>query len=395
MLEPAAPGSTLPRAFLRIGGMTVARQQLGLMLALQCERIVCLAHGISPDLIELQHAAEAAGAQFNVIAGPRQLLGLVTTSDEVFVLGDGLFASTAEAAATLEQGQAVLVQPIEQGLAAGFERIDLNHASAAAMRIPGRLVEQIAELPADCDAASALQRIALQGGVRQRPIPATSAGTLFWTLVRSEEEAHALEPQWIRQRTRGDEPLNPSRGFGLLAVRLLGPALLHAGSGAGVVAIASGAMGAIALGTGWLGLPALGLGLAAISWLLCETTASLARIEGDPGRPARMVGGRRAYGWLLDAIIIGLAGSAMPVTPGDHLLTRFFAPFMLVGVLRLVPRALSGRWTAWLMDRSLLAILLAGFIGAGRGEAAISIAAALVVLAGIVLPRGELVLTRP
>lgn len=395
MLEPAVPGSMLPRAFLRIGGMSIARQQLGLALALECERIICLAHGLSAELIELQQAAEAGAAQFNVIANPRQLLGLVTTVDEVFVIGDGLFVSTPDAAALLEQGQAVLVQPIEQGLAAGFERIDLNHASAALMRMPGRLVDRIAELPSDCDATSALQRIALQAGVRQRLIPAPSGTTLFWTIVRSEEEAHALEPQWIRQRTRDDIPLSPARGLALLAVRGLGPALLHAGSGASMVGMAAAVLVIIALGAGWFGYIAAGLTCCAIGWALQEVASLLARIENDTALQPRTLNSRVVYGWVLDAALITLAGWSAALLPGQSLLGRFFPAAMLVGLLRLLPRALAGRWTASLQDRSLLALLLAGAVVASAQATAIELAALLLVTVGIVLPRGELVLTRP
>ena len=56
MIEPAVPG-TAPRAFLRVGGVSIARQQLGLVLALAAERIVCLAAGMSAELVQLQHAA--------------------------------------------------------------------------------------------------------------------------------------------------------------------------------------------------------------------------------------------------------------------------------------------------------------------------------------------------
>ena len=69
---------------------------------------------------------------------------------------------------------------------------------------------------------------------------------------------------------------------------------------------------------------------------------------------------------------------------------------MLFALLRIVPRALAGRWTAWLGDRALLAIgLLALVVGAGVGDFAIKLAAVLLALAGILLPRGELRLTRP
>ena len=207
MLEPAAESGAGPRAFLRIGGLTVARQQLALALALQCERIVCIAPALSNPIVELQHLAEAGGCQFHVIPGARPLVGLVTATDELIVLADGLFASTAEACDLLSDGQSVLVQPVEQGIAAGFERIDLNHAAAGAMRLPGRLVERLGDLPSDCDAVSSLQRIALQAGVRQRAIPVQGQDGLFWSLVRSDAEAHAIEPQWVRQRTRDARPL--------------------------------------------------------------------------------------------------------------------------------------------------------------------------------------------
>lgn len=394
-LEPAAPGSTLPRAFLRIGGISVARQQLALALALDCERIVCIANALDPDLVELQHAAERAGRQFNIIAGPRQLVGLVTTVDEVIALGDGLFVSVPEAAAALEQGQAVLVQPIEQGLAAGFERIDLNHAGAAALRIPGRLVERIAELPADCDAISALQRIALQSGVRQRPIPVQTGSGIFWTLVRSEDEAHTLEPQWIRQRTRDDISLSPGRGLALLAVRTIGPAMLHAGSGATVVVAAAALLVLLGIGAGWFGLVGLGLSCCAIGWILREIAVLLARIEGDALRPRRGLDSRDAYGWLIDGVVVTLAGWSVVVPPGEAAPERYFPALVLVGLLRLLPRVLAGRWTAWLADRALLATALAIAVATGVGIAAIHLSVVLLLAAGILLPRGELQLTQP
>lgn len=394
MLELA--DGTTPRAFLRVGGTTIAQQQLALALALGCQRLVCIAHGLRPPLIALQHEAERAGVQFHVIAGPQALLGLVTAQDEVFVFGDGLFVSRKEAADLLEQGPAVLVQPIEQGLAAGFERIDINHAAAAAMRIPGRLVDQIAELPADCDAASALQRIALQGGVRQRAIPSTGDGHLFWTLVRSDDEAHAIEPRWIRQRTRDDAPLTPSRAIALFAVRRFGPSLLHAGSGAAHLAVAAGGLGVMALGAGWLKLIGVGLILCGLGWILREASELLARIDGDGPRPlSRAFGQATIYGLLLDAVMIGLAGWAVSAEPWQPMPDRFFPPFMLVALLRMLPRILPGRWTAWLDDRALLALGLAGAVASGKGSEVIHLAAAVAAVAGIALPGLQKRLTPP
>lgn len=385
MLELAATGAQ-PRAYLRIGGMTVARQQLALMLALKCERVVCIAHGLSPELIELQHAAEAAGVQFHVIAGARPLAGLVTATDELIVVADGLFASTNEAAALLEQGQAVLVQPIEPGLAAGFERIDLSSAGAGAMRLPGRLLEKIADLPPDCDAASALQRIALQAGIRQRAIPQAGQGGLFWSLIRSENEAHALEPQWIRQRTSDGAPLGPSRWLAQLSVRRAGPALLHAGSGPLTLVIAAGAAALLALGAGWFALIPLGLAFCALGWILRESAAQLARIDSDLARPHRGVDSRTAFGWLLDGIMIALAGWSGIVGRSELDYRHYFPALMLVALLRILSQSFGPRAAAWLEDRALLALGLAAAIMMGLGSEAIHLAALVAAIAGIALP---------
>jgi hypothetical protein len=239
VLEPAASGEGLPRGLLRIGPATLARQQLGVALALDCQRIVCVAREIGPDLLALHHAAEKAGAQFHVVPGPRGLLGLVSAQDEVIVLADGLLAPPGMVRGLLEAGQGVLVQPVETGLAAGFERIDLNHATAGAMRIPGRLVERLADLPPDCDAASALTRVALQGGVPQRPVSLAEGSA--WHLVRSEDEAHLAEQQWIAEAGRDGAAPTPGMLLVRLLVRGFGPALLHAGtSSTMIVAFARG-----------------------------------------------------------------------------------------------------------------------------------------------------------
>ena len=395
MLEPAGIAGEAPRAFLRIGGLTVARQQLALALELRCDRVICIAPRLTAELVELQHLAEAAKCQFHVVANARALVGLVTTVDEVFVLGDGLFVSIPEAAALLEEGQAVLVQPIEQGLAAGFERIDLNHAGAAAMRLPGRLIERLAELPTDCDATSSLQRIALQAGVRQRPIPAPGKDGLFWTMVRSEDEAHALEPLWVRQRTRDEGALSPSRALALLAVRRLGPAMLHAGSGALALVIAAAVFALLALGAGWFGLLSLGLGLIAVGWLLRESAVLLSRIESETARPRKGLDSKELYGWLCDGLIVLLAAWGTQMHAGQHFVDRLFPPFMLITLLRILPRLFAPRWAAWFGDRALLAVAIGTSIAFGAGSAAIHVAAALAGVAGILVSLGPSRLTRP
>lgn len=396
MIEPAAEGAASLRANLRVGGLSVARQQLGLALALRCERVVCIAASLDPELVALQHQAEQSGAQFNVIGGARHLVGLVTATDDVIVLGDGLFASTLEAVGLIEKGQGVLVQPIERGLAAGFERIDINHASAAAMRIPGRLVERLAELPTDIDAVSALQRIALQAGVPQRSIPATGGEGSFWTLVRSEADAHALEPLWIRHRTRSAGMLTPGEGLALLGVRALGPSLLHAGSGATVAIATAVVLALFGLGAGWLGFAPLGMAFLGLGWILRRAGSLLVRIENDTEDTSRTMQLRLSvYGWLLDLMIVEVTTWSLSAGPSLPAASPYFAPIMLIALLRIVPRATGGRWSAWLEDRSLLAVFLVASMLAGVTGEAIQLAALSLAIAGIAVPRGELRITRP
>lgn len=119
MMEPARAGDSTPRAFLRVGGASLARHQLSLVLAAGCERVVCVARDFGPDLIALQHEAERGGARFQVIPGARGLTGLVTAVDEVLVMAEGLLPTTGDALRLLDGPPAVLVQPAEAGIPAG------------------------------------------------------------------------------------------------------------------------------------------------------------------------------------------------------------------------------------------------------------------------------------
>lgn len=394
MLEIAEASGGLPRAFVRIGGGTVAGQQLAIALALGCERVVCIAPALTPDIVALQHRAEKAGAQFNVVPGAHPLLGLVTAADEVIAFADGLFASREQARKLLDGQQAVLVQPIEQGLAAGFERIDLNHAAAGAMRVPGRLVERLGDLPADCDVVSSLQRIALQAGVRQALINVAGTSGGFWALVHGDAEAHAIEPQWIRQHSQDAIPAGPSRATAMLAVRSFGPAILHAGSGSGALVTGALVGSVLAFGAGWFGFISLGLGLSALGWFLREFAALLARVETESDPKKITTTGLSAYAWITDFLLVALIGWSGGPEHAVHA-ERFFPALMLVAMLRILAEVDKGRWSSWIADRGMVALLFVGAI-AGRiaFEAAHLGAIAVVVLVLLAIGRNSR-LTRP
>jgi hypothetical protein len=384
MMEPAEAESSLLRANLRLGAVSLARHQLGVVLALGCERIVCLTQAFDEHITDLKAATEAVGATFHLISEPRGLAGLVTAIDEVVALGDGLLAAPRTAVALLEAGPVVLVQPVDAGLATGFERLDLNHADAAAFRAPGRLVDRLAELPADCDGFSALQRIALQGGVPQRMVPAAALAEGRWTLVRSEAEAHSAEGHWIRVQTEMSGGDNASLAAAQFAVRRFGPALLHAGSGNQAVAVAAAATVMLALVAGRFHWVATAFTLAGAAWVLLCAAALLARVERETLHllSPRVLRGR-VFGWAMDAILALLMIECGSWLPGQNIADRAFAPVMLIGMCRFVPKSVAAGWSRWLGDRGLLALILAGFGAAGVLVPGIELTTALMLAAGL------------
>lgn len=396
MLETTGETPAVLRAALRVGGISLARHQLSLALALQCERIVCIARALDPEIAAIQHAAEQAGAGFHLITEARPLVGLVTAIDEVFVIADGLLATPDGVTALLDASPCVLVQPIEAGLPAGFERIDLNHAAAGAMRVPGRLVERLSDLPPDCDAASALQRIALQAGIKQVSLPADLHENGAWRLVRTEAEAQQAENEWIRARTAPTVRDVPSDIAIRAAVRSFGPGLLHAGSGGSGLRIAAFLGLLLALGAGWFGLMVVALVVAGLAWAIRRGSELLLVIERQALRRSQpALSGEDAFAWALDAVLVIIIAwniSGMPAELG--FLGRAFPAATFILMLRLVPRALDGKWSGWLRDRGLVVLVLAAIaLGGMRVEVVCSLAVGLALLAAA-WPLQQVQLTR-
>ena len=388
MMEPADTAGGSLRAHLRLGAATLGRHQLAVFLALGCERIVCLTQRRDDDMLALQAAAEAVGAKFHIIAEPQALLGLITAIDELVALADGLLAWPRTAIPLLEAGPGVIVQSVEAGVAAGFERLDLNHADAGALRMPGRLVDRLAELPSDCNAFSALQRIALQAGLPQRMLPAAALGDGHWLLVRSEAEAHAAEALWIRLQTQVSGHANATLAAAQYAVRRLGPALLHAGSGNLAVAAAGVVTAMLALVAGRFHWPATAFILAGIAWVLFVAAALLARVEREDlhSSSTRILRGI-AYGWVMDGVLAVLMIQCTPFLAGQNLAGRAFAPVMLIGLCRYLPQTLAAGWARWLEDRGALALFLAIFSAFGLLDRGVEALAVLVLALGLLETR--------
>lgn len=394
MTESAGAGVPQPRAFLRVGGITLGRHQLGAALAMDCQRVICIAREVGPDLIALQHDAEAAGIRFHVVSGSRGLAGLITANDEVLCLDDGLMADPQEAAALLEPGHVVLVQPVEAGVAAGYERLDLNHAAAGAFRIPGRLVERLLELPADCDVPSALTRIALQAGVAMREVPAVARDGARWRLIRDEAEAHAAENDWLRLHLGARRSRTPVVLLSRLGLKATGPSLLHAGNGSKVAFAAALATLLLSLGAGWFGFTLVGLVFCVIAAVLREGAAVLRRIEcSSLGMPPSSRAVEEVMAGLIDFTLVALVVWCPPFPLDGSLLDRAFPPLILMMLVRLLPPMVDPAWAHWIEDRVLLAGLLAIALAIGALVGGVQVIALLLAAAGLLFPGGKLRLT--
>lgn len=391
MLEPAGTGQPFPRAFLRVAGASLAQHQLGLALALDCQRLICVARGNSPELIALQHAAEGAGLRFHIVNGPQQLSALVTATDELIVITEGLFADAAELAPLLEGPRPVVLSlPDDGAVADGFERLDINNAAAGLMKIPGALVERLHDLPPDCDAASALTRIALQAGAQMRQVPLEARAGTRWKMVRTEGEALAIETEWLRTRLAASRSATLSDRLARMGVLAFGSSLLHAGNASGGASIGALVALALALGSAWLGSPVLAFALAALSWVLVRATELLRGAERHAHSVAMPAIPRAdVLGWLVDLSLVALCVLGMAAAPGLPELAlpdRVFAPLMLILMVHLAPRLLVDGLAMWTCDRGLVALLLAVVSAIGYLGGAVRLLAVALTVACILLP---------
>src|SRR3569623_856203 len=168
----------------------------------------------------MAYESGALDATFAAAAGddPALLAELRQAFVESLEHHDGLLLAPDEAQKALAGGAGVLVLPVEAGLAAGFERIDLNHAWAGVLAMHGRLVERIAELPPDCDPVSGLLRIALQGRVPKRVLPEAVLTEERWALVRTRHQLAALDPGWIQRHAAASAWRAPGKALVCLVV---------------------------------------------------------------------------------------------------------------------------------------------------------------------------------
>lgn len=361
---PGQPAATL-------AGKTLARRQLDFALAAGCESVIALGDGGSAEAIGLRHAAEAAGARFQAIRDCHGLLGAVRAEDELLALAPGLLPEAPEVLELLGKGKVVLVLPAGTGVAAGFERIDLERAWAGALVVGGAHVERLSDLPADIEPASALVRIALQGHVKERRLPDDLIAEGSWRVLREGAVTPAIEEGWLKRHFAAAKPWMPTRWLAGEALRPVAARLLAARRSVEALAAGAAVVLGVAILASWFGLAALGFVLVPLGGVLAQAAVTLAGLRHAPF-------GRRTHKdftaflpWLVDA---GLFACAVLAIEGSWL-HRLFPPLVMLAALRGLRQAEPTGWLGLSGDRSVLAVLLAVAAALGLAEPAIMVAA--------------------
>ncbi|OYW45239.1 MAG: hypothetical protein B7Z08_03320 [Sphingomonadales bacterium 32-68-7] len=358
-----------------VAGRSLALRQLDFALAAGATRIYALGDGASPAALALAQAAEQAGARCQAIRDGRGLLGTLAASDELLVLVARLLPESREALERLAT-PGILTLPAVAGVGAGFERIDLERASAGALVVPGALVERLADLPADYEPAAALLRIALQAGVAERRLPEAALSDGAWALAGDAAAAAELGDRWLDRRIRQAPRYALSARVAEVALRGLALRLLDMpGAARGLAAVALVLqLGAAAL-CAWVS-PAAGFGvlaLGAAGGVFAERFGALARA---PSVRARRVWTSGLSEALTDAALVACAALAIP----GETVHRLFAPLVLIAALRASRIAGWPGAAALLGDRALLAVGFAAAAGFGRTEPAIMLAGLAILL---------------
>lgn len=369
-----------------LAGRSLARHQLDFALAQDCRKIVVHGHGASKEAIELRHAAEAAGAQFQVVRGVRDLPAAVRGDDRLLVLAHGLLPDSTLAFEQLEAGYGVLVLPADAGWSAGFERLDLASAWGGAMVLPGRVVAGLDALPEDAEPIAALLRLARQAGVPERPLAEDELAEGRWQIVRTAQAARAGEPGWLRRRLPPVSPFRPTAWLAGALARRFGPAWLGTprSSFAFPVLAVLGLAGGLA--AAWFGLSPPAFAALAVSALAIEAEDALHLLRGSifikKSDSSRLSFALRL---MWDAVLVGIGVLAIDGSRAH----RVFAPLVTGAVLRLPPPPPETGWRALAGDRGILAILLAVAAAADFTEGAFMLIALLLLALRIAAPAGE------
>jgi hypothetical protein len=367
-----------------LAGRSVARHQIDFALALGCKKIILFGHGAAPEAFALRHAAEATGAQVQVVRGVRDLPATVRGDDSLLVLAHGLLPDSRRAFELLSERHGILVLPAEAGWSAGFERLDLTSAWGGAMLVPGRLVASLDQLPEDAEPIAGLLRIGRQAGMPEIALPESELAEGRWQIVRGENVARALEPAWLRRRLA---PVSPFRVTAWLARSLVAKfGLPWVGKARARMALVAGAvwLAAGAIAAAWFGAPAAGFAILVPAALAIEADDALSRL----GQPIFRVQSKSSRVSLMLHLMWDASFAILgALSIGGSRAHRLFAPLVTVGLLHLPPPWPKTRWLALPADRGILALLMATAAMFGLAEGAFMLLALLLLGMRFAAPR--------
>lgn len=355
-------------AFRRFAGKSVLARQIDCAAHLGCERVLCLAGTQGPDLAAAKAHAERAGMRFDAVETIPRLSAQVTADDEVILIEDGILPDQAILVEALSTRPAVLAFPEDPALELGFERLDANRAWSGALRTRGDCVARLSDLPADCDLASSLLRIALQSGTRVIELDPAPLADRTWQRRVDRQAAQSTEWRWVARQVKPASFAAPARAI----VERIGLRWAHDAAGGRwarvphAVALAAGSLAAFSALIGW---PMLGLGALLAGSAGLSVAGIFERVEAL-GAPPRGAGrALKAAGVVRDALLAALVSMQVMTVPAW---LGIVLPVMLMGLLWLGEATAGPRARELFGDRILLLILLIAAVYFGSSTTAVA-----------------------
>ncbi len=371
------------RGMLRFAGRSLAAHQIGVALAMHCDRIVCLTQGIPPGHLELQQASEAGGAQFHLVGSVAQLSGLVRAADELFVFAEGVLLPKGAVLEALDARSGVLAVAGDKGVSLGFERLDPHMAWAGVLRSTGSAVERLTKLPSDIEPIAALLRICLQSGARLVPLPDSLLDDGTLAIFETEAQVVRAQDGWLRRSIELRSWAAPGLALADRIVARFAARLLGIDPQGWRAATVTMTLAALAMAISAFAGPALGYAMLVFAALASVISAWL-DVLSNPDGPRQRVGPARLARWAVNAAIIGIPlVAALPEISGD----AAFSLAAMIAVLTLAGRLKKSSKLAIFGDRIVLTIILAAMSAAGLLIPTVQLLTLGVLVAALVIQR--------
>ena len=356
--DGAQNDTTQPASLRKFLGKTILGHQIELARRMDCETILLVGTTGERAISEIKHHASAYTMAFRMIGSAHALAEAVHPQDEVLVLQAAVLPDLEQAIEMPETWCEVLAFPARRMQDDEYERIDMDRSWAGVAFVPGQVVQSLAGLPDDVEAASAILRLALQYGCRVRMLDAEVRDTGRWTLAAGQDALSQRFASLIarkRPQTRFHAPgIALAEHLGVrLAHDVIGTSAERAPNYTGVASLIIAVLLTLFDHTTF-GL--LFLGIAGLCFRVGSAVGAIA--DGAVGRE------RDRDPWRLADLALDLCLVFVLTSAGSESLqlSHVFAPVMLVGLLHLGERHGNAQWRTTYADR--LAVISVLFLAA-------------------------------